>query len=1479
MAIDQLKKHLEILNKHLDFVADWQTDKESEQAHLDEIFDTLSDLVEAIEAAEAPADGADAERISSLQAEVENLKKALEEARAAKETVREVVKEVVKEVPVAGAAVDEKKLRAEIEGDLKKEFEMQLEKLRAELATAKAGKPAKAAAVEKTVEKPKDPKDLEAWQVYLEQNPADEDGKKAILALEKEARAGKKFVMLADVLVCKVNFGYFANQEEEFKILEEIADIQELEVGDVEQAFHAVLSVFEARPSMELVDRLTRLAQQGNLWEMFVGEMQQVLEPLRDDALRSHIWLSIARAYNERLKRTDYAITALKKALDYNPKSAEALDDMASIHKNTEQWEDLVKTLQKRLKLSTDNDEKAYYLREIAAVQKEQLKEPFLAAATYEEVFTLAPHDPESIAVLESIYRGNKLWEQLGALLNRKVEYAESADEARNARRELGFLYAHELNDTSKAIDILEHVLEVMHDDVKLLRQLLELYEKTGRMRGYLKTARILVDETPDIGEKINLLKRMAAEWRLTPSTRANAAECYEKIIELRFEEEDVYDSLEDIYAAEEQWDALAMTLNRHTKVVQAEGTKAQLLRRLGEVLLTHLEDPKGAVPVLEESLALRPKNVDTVKLAAKAYELTGELENASIMLEQLCELLEDETQRTAAYGRLGHAYLQLNKIEQAEGALQKALAANENDFKHLAAMGDVYRRQEQWTRAASYYERAMKASKNQKEQGEVVFTVAEIYADRLHQAEKAVALYEEFLSFAPGHPTAVRVLANHYFEKGMWEKAAPLLHVLVTESAHLSKPEQVALHLKAGRVALKVADIDRAAMYLEKARELDPTSLEVLMELAELRYRKEEWDGSLSLYQALLVAHRDALSPEKVAEIYCRLGGIKERKGDQLKAVAFYDKALEANHNSQEAAEAVLRLREAHDDYAKLAKIKLNKINAEPDIDKKLDLYAELIRFYLDTVKDPDKAVEMQEKALALRPDDRELLSNAMDLYHLVEQWDKVVATILKLAHLEEPGMVRSKYHYSAGLIYSEEIGDHDSALEQFEICLDQDAENDEVFFRILDIHRSREDWHNLTRAMRRQLKRNPENRMNFKIWEELGQIYRERLGDHPTAVAAFEFAANLNDTPEQQLKLAEIYIEAGPDYLDKAGGAYEKLLYHDPQNVEMLRRLLEIQIARQNKDRTWILCTVLDMFHQASEKEKIFAQRYSQTYTHAKSILTDDLWTKTLQSPDESQDINKILSGLGHHLSLYYALPHKDYGLDRKKKIDLDADRRAFCQAYSYVSKTLLITAIPELFAREGLPLPIQLANTKEGTSLLPSWLIEERKFAHMSEQEAAYNFARELVFLRPERLFRRAAPAPTDLFNSLYAAFAVLSPDKPPKFPAGREAVIEKLAAHIKEYVSTAVLESLKPVASRVLQREFEPEITRWIHSNHRTSLRAATLIGCDIRRVVAWVLAEPDNITGMVAKDRIKEVLRFVISAEYAELRAQLGLTIS
>lgn len=1461
MAIEQLKKYLDILKKHIEFVADWETEKEEEKAHLDNVFEALSEIVDLLSAAETSEGAADQEKLQ-LQTEIENLKKALEEARNTSGT----------------ASNEEEKIRAQIEKEFKEKYEKELTALREELSALKAESSKKKTETTKTVEKPKDPKNFEAWQAYLDQHPDDEDGKKVILELEKEARASKKFQLLADVLVCRVNFGYFENQDEEFQLLEEIADIQEIEVGDVEQAFHAVISVFEARPSEQLLERLLRLAEQGNLWEMFLSELQQLIDGVREDSLRSRLWLVMGRVYNERLNRPNYAIQAFQKALDNQPGFVDALDDLASIYKTQEQWDDLVKTLRKRLKYSQDNEEKAYFLREIAAVQRDHLKEPFVAAATYEEIFSILPHDLDAMAALESIYRSNKLWEQLANLLHRKVEHAENAEEARNAKRELGFLYAKELSDVSKAIDILEHLLEVMPNDIPLLRQLLELYEATGRMRGYLKLARQLVEITPDINEKNQLLKRMAAEYRLTPSTRANAAECYEKIIELHFEEEDVYDNLEDIYTSEEQWDALAITLKRHINIVQAEGTRAHLLRRLGEVLLVHLEDAESAIILLEESLALRPKNIDTLKFAARAHEILGNHEKAVSRLELLCELIDDQKQRPALLSRLGQQLLEINELEKAENALQKALAENENDFGVLFALARLYIRMGQWTRAASYLERAMKVTRNQAELSDVVCTLAEIYSDNLHNFERAMALYEEFLQMAPGHPKAVRFLAGHYFEKQMWEKAAPLLHILVSESAQLPKSEQIALHLKAGRVSLQIGDIEKAAMYLEKARELDPTSLDVLMELAELRFRREEWDGALSLYQALLVAHRDALSSEKVAEIYCRLGSIKEKRNDALKAVAFYEKALESHPNWQEAAEALLRLRTHQADYEKLAQIKINKINAESNLEKKLEMYDELIRFYLDTAKDIDKAVEIQEKVLALKPNDRELLSDAIDLYSTAEKWDKVVSTILQIAELEEPGIIKSKYHFSAGVIYADAIGDNDRAAEQFELALENYPDSEEAFERILAIHREREDWQSLTRAMRRQLKRNPENRANYKLWEELGTIYRDQLGDIPTAVAAFEFATNLNNTPEQQLKLARIYIEAGPDYLDKAGTTYERLLQEDPQNIEMLRRLLEIQIARQNKDRTWILCTLLDMFHQADEKEKLFSQRYAQSYTHAKTILTDDLWLK-LQSPEESLDINKILAGLGHHLCLYYALPHKDYGLDRKKKIDIENDRRAFCQAYQYVSKTLLITAIPELFPREGLPLPIQLANTKEGTSLLPSWLIEERKFNNMSEPEAAYYFARELVFLRPERLFRRAAPAPTDLFNALYAAFTVLSPDNAPKLPAGREKEIDKLKAHIKEFVPTAVIESLRPVAARVLQRDFEPEIMRWIHANHRTSLRAATLIACDLRRIVAWVLAEPDNITSMVAKDRIKEVIRFALSTEFSELRSHMGLAIS
>ncbi|PIE05326.1 MAG: hypothetical protein CSA75_05330, partial [Sorangium cellulosum] len=390
--------------------------------------------------------------------------------------------------------------------------------------------------------------------------------------------------------------------------------------------------------------------------------------------------------------------------------------------------------------------------------------------------------------------------------------------------------------------------------------------------------------------------------------------------------------------------------------------------------------------------------------------------------------------------------------------------------------------------------------------------------------------------------------------------------------------------------------------------------------------------------------------------------------------------------------------------DYETVAKIKRNKINAESDVDTKLEMMSDLIRFYVDTVKDPEAAIELQQQALDLRPEDRGLLNDALDLYHLCERWDRVVQTVLKLADLEEPGLLRSKYHYSAGLIYLNEIGDDDRALEEFNNCLDQDPENEEVFEKVMEVHKLREDWHNLAKAIRLQLKRNESARGNITLWDTLGTIYMDQMGDDKTAIAAFEAAAKLEPTQERLERLIQLYMEGGEAFQPKAQQAMFSLLQSNPQNIPVIRSLFDLAKARQEKDKVLGLCGALSLYKAADEKEELFFKKFTTSkLRQASSILTDDLWLK-LQSPEESHDLNTILAGLGHHLSIYYAVPHRDFGLRRKQAIQIDKDPRDFVKAYEYVSKTLLIKKRPELYAKEGLPIMIQLANTKEGESLIP-------------------------------------------------------------------------------------------------------------------------------------------------------------------------------
>ena len=125
-----------------------------------------------------------------------------------------------------------------------------------------------------------------------------------------------------------------------------------------------------------------------------------------------------------------------------------------------------------------------------------------------------------------------------------------------------------------------------------------------------------------------------------------------------------------------------------------------------------------------------------------------------------------------------------------------------------------------------------------------------------------------------------------------------------------------------------------------------------------------------------------------------------------------------------------------------------------------------------------------------------------------------------------------RARYLVAAGNILHYELGDSDAASELYERALDDDPADLKTFERLDKILTASKDWKEQERAYRRMIKRigtttDPDKQAALLLlWRGLAEIYRTRMQDPQSAIAALEVCIQLDpeSLPEQEA-LAELY------------------------------------------------------------------------------------------------------------------------------------------------------------------------------------------------------------------------------------------------------------------------------------------------------------------------------------------------------------------
>ncbi len=1326
-----------------------------------------------------------------------------------------------------------------------------------------------------------------AAEVYERVLQIDPSNQTASIELEQLYRQRKSWVKLVDLLLARTEFSPDAPSR--IQLLVQVSEIYEQQLGDRDSAFVTLQAAFREDYSNDHVAKeLERLATAADKWNELIGDYTQVVQGISDPKQAADLWVKIARWYDSALRHVDYAIASAQQALQLDATHVGALQALEDFYRKQKRWPDLASTLARHADCETEPAPKVDILLALADTYETQLGDATQAVNAYQRALDADERCIEAINALERLYRRLQAWDRLVEVLAKKSQVVDDTDAAIKLKLQVGELWEDRLGDNDRAVEAYKEVLSVDPRNLPALTALDTLYEKTGRMEEYLENLEHRLEVSPPEEDRVATYQKMANIWEENFAKPDRAAEVIEKILLIDEKNAKAYRDLERLYRQERKWESLVDTYRKHLGVTADANERIEIFTKMGEVYEQELRDLDRAIEAYNDVLSVEAEHPEALAGIARLYEETEQWDRAVEVMRRLLRISSDPKQKVDLNYRLGRVYdEQMKDPEPAQEYLVEALSQDPAHVPSMLSLLGIYKRRGDWQKAAQLMVRAEAATVNPLEKTRLLHEAGKIYQEKLGDETQAGELYARVMQLDPEHVEAGEPLSHIYFKREEWAPLVPVLEMLARKADKKTNRELTQLYHRLAKAADRLNDNEKALKYYKQSYDLDSTYLPTLVDRAGLLYRLEHWDDAFRIYQTILVHHRDSQKDDEIVDIFFRLGRIKLKLNERTKAVNMFEKALEIQPGHRATLQALIDLYTDAGDFEAVIKQKRSLMAAATTTpDEKFTISEEIAGIYKDKLANPQKAIAAHLEALNYKPNDRQLLHSLLDLFSETKQWKKAMEILTKLAELES-GKVKARYLVAAGNIANYELHSTDEAVEIYNQALDEDPDDLKAFERIDKIMTAKKDWKNQERNYRRMIKRigqdpSPERKpTQIALWHGLGEIYRSRLKDFKAATAAFEVCVQLDpDAMARHQILAELYQLSGPESYDKAVNEYRHLIKVNQDFGQMavyMKTLRGLYMAMQQYDRAWCVAAAMAFLRKADAEEQQFFEQYKpKGFVRAKARLSEELW-KNIYHPEEDRYISHIFATVSQAVATGRAKEHKDWGLKRKDRRDVANDQLLFSKVFNYVLQ-VLGTPMPELYLRPESPGELDLANAREKTQLVPSFVVGSALLQGRPEKDLAYVVGKRLTFMRPDHFVRWPTVVPTvaELKVLFLAALKLVHPKLEVK-PDVAQAVGSYLDL-LSKTVPPQAREQLVAVVQRFVAGKGEADIHKWANAVDLTATRAGFLICNDLEVATRLVQTEPVSIGVADPKDKIRDLILWSISDEYFAVREHLGLGI-
>ncbi len=1039
---------------------------------------------------------------------------------------------------------------------------------------------------------------------------------------------------------------------EKLRALRQVASLREAFQGDRAGAFAAMERAVRgaaAEPELpELLDHLERLAFDLGDRSLLIAVYRELAPQVLDADLQRRLFLTIAAL--ARTERGDALLAKeyYRKVLDAQPDDLEALVALEELHREADEHGALHAVLMRKAELIEDDlDKRAAALMEAARLCTAELGRPDDAIVAWEQVLEIAPENQEAARSLEKLYERAGRWHDVVELLERRLGFAFSVDEAVKLRVRLGKIHEEQLHNPDGAVDnysaalggdpgnhVATAALERYLDEPgtrTLAAEVLEpIYVAHQDWPKLVRIYEIKLEGAVEPDEKLQLLRYIARLTEEQLEDLEGAARWYGKVFREDPTDEGVRDQLTRLATVLEDWQSLANVYQEFLDDVSGGGSEVrEVALALAHLYERRLDEVELALAAYRRVLEIAPDDMGVfadleamLRRAERWYALVEVYEDAA-------RTTMDDRRRIELLTRTAEVREQhLNDINAAIDAHRTVLDIDPGAQHAASELDRLFSDQSRWDELAELLTTRIERADSAAEENRLRLRLADLLEKRLSDTSGAIEHYEVVLRAEVGWEAALPPLERLVVEEEVRERIAELLEpvyrandwwqkLVVILDAQLQYVEDPTRRVEMLREIATLhetrgGDEQLALDALARAWRANVADSEVYDELSVLAAKLGAWDA---LIETLEGGVEELYDYELVAAIVARIAELHEsQRDDAAAAIAAWRRVLEINAEDGEALAALDRLLSREGRAEELSAIVERRAELADDPAQRLALRHRVAAIYEAELGRIPEAISAYKNVLAADDADAIALDALDRLYRQQQSWPELAATLVRKLELATEPPRRRELRFAAAEVYDQQLADAYEAIAQLRAILEEEPGDEEGLTALDRIYQREAMWPELLEILDRRAA-NAEGASRTELGYRAAHVVQTELMEPEEAIGRYAAVLEL-DSQHRGTREALDQLARREDTLAPAAAVLEEL-YRAEASYEALAELYERKLGYPTLDPT-------------ERKQQYRALAELQEGARGNAEAASEVWARALRETPEDRDLQRELERL---------------------------------------------------------------------------------------------------------------------------------------------------------------------------------------------------------------------------------------------------------